>query len=218
MARQFDRPTAGNMATPAQLVRYFDKFLTALEGVTADLQDQITAIAAAQAAADAAQTAADAAAADAATAQTTATSAATDAAAAQPTADAVTLTDRIGGSAVIPDEVLTATDAGTDATITIAANARLYNDGTTLTGIAGGSITGLAYSTTYGVYYDDPTASTTTPTYHATTTLSNALNNFVSGRHFVGNVTTPASGGAAVSGGYQPPGSSSDYKGKFTSV
>jgi hypothetical protein len=198
------------MSTEAQVVRYFDKFLTALEGVTTNLQDQITAIAAAQAAADAAAAAA-------ATAQTTATTAATDAAAAQTTADAVNLNDKIGGSYVIPADALSASDAGTNATITIAANTRVYNDASTLA-VAGGSITGLAYSTTYGVYYDDPTTADTTPTYVATATLSNALNNFVTGRHFVGNVTTPAAGGTSTSGGYTPPATDPADRNKFSTL
>lgn len=135
--------------------------------------------------------------------------------AAQATADAAKRNDKITASSVIPANVLSASDAGTSATITIAPNARVYGDATQLTGIAGGTITGLAYSTTYGVYYDDLMTANTSPTYHATTTASNALNNFVPGRHFLGLVTTPASGGTATTGGYSPPATGGSDRDKF---
>src|SRR4051812_15238865 len=98
------------MTTPAQIVRYFDKFLTALEGVNADLQSQITAIAAAQAAADAAQITAN-------TAQTAATTA-------QSTADTVKRDDSISTSWTSPGTILSATDAGSNATITVSNHTR----------------------------------------------------------------------------------------------
>jgi hypothetical protein len=119
--------------------------------------------------------------------------------------------DKISASATSPSNILTASDAGTDATITIASHTRLYGDATSLS-VTGGSITGLAYSTIYGVYYDDTTTANTTPTYHATTTLKNAMANFAAGRHYCGQVTTPASGGGSTSGsGAQPPQGSGPY-------
>ncbi len=51
MARAFDRPTAGNLSTPAQIVRFFDKFLTALEANLGALSAADAALAAALAAA-----------------------------------------------------------------------------------------------------------------------------------------------------------------------
>jgi len=70
----------------------------------------------------------------------------------------------------------------------------------------------LAYSTEYAIYYDDPTTANTTPTYHATTALNNAQPNFIVGRHYVDQVTTPAAGGGSVSGGgIKPPGGGGPY-------
>jgi hypothetical protein len=61
VARAFDRPAAGNLSSPAQIVRYFDKFLTALEGNLGALAEaeaaNANAIAALAAAAAAAHTA-----------------------------------------------------------------------------------------------------------------------------------------------------------------
>lgn len=109
--------------------------------------------------------------------------------------------------------ILSASDAGTDATITVANHTRVYPvQGTiavppvtfTNTPFA---ITGLAYSTTYYVYYDDTTLASTAPTFLATTSSATAQVGAAAGRHFVGFVTTPASGGGATSGGGgAPPG------------
>lgn len=217
MARLLDRLTLGN-STGTPFIRLWDRVCTQIEDLFASQQDQIDDITALQTAQATLISDLAAAVADITAAQAAADAAAADAATAQTTADAVTLSDKIGGSSVIPAEVLSASDAGTDATITIAAHARLYNDGSTLSGIGGGSLTGLSYSTTYNVYYDDPTASTTTPSYQATDTLSNALNNFIAGRHFVGTVTTPASGGTATSGGYTPPATDPADRNKYSTL
>jgi hypothetical protein len=157
-------------------------------------------------------------------AQSTANTATTDAATAQGTANTANTTantvkrdDKIGGSSVIPADVLTASDAGTDATVVVAAHTRLYNDNSSLS-VGGHTFTGLAYSTSYGVYYDDTTTSDTTPTYHTTTTLSHALNNFVAGRHYVGIVTTPASGGSPTTGGSTPIGTDTADRSQLSSV
>lgn len=112
----------------------------------------------------------------------------------------------IVGSFTVPSIVLTASDAGSDATIDIAAHTRRYADQSE-TAVGAGSITGLAYSTAYAVYYDDTTREDTTPTYVATTSLDEAQNNYEDGRHLVGTVVTPASGGGSTSGGTSPPGS-----------
>jgi hypothetical protein len=114
--------------------------------------------------------------------------------------------DAISSSYTAPSAVLTASDAGSNATITIAAHTRFYGDETSLA-VAGGSLTGLAYSTIYAVYYDDSTRADTTPTYVSTTTINEAQNNYVAGRHLVGTVTTPAAAGPPTSGGTSPPGS-----------
>jgi hypothetical protein len=107
--------------------------------------------------------------------------------------------------------IVTASDAGTDATVTIANHTRVYPVQGSIdvpdVAITGASITGLAYSTEYFIYYDDPTLADTTPAFQATTVSADAQVGAAAGRHFVGYVTTPASGGGSTSGGGgAPPG------------
>ena len=128
------------------------------------------------------------------------------AAAAQVSADAVTTANAISASWISPAAVLMAEDAGTNASITIDDFTRFYDDGTN-TDVTGGTLTGLAYSTLYSIYYDDPTRADETPTFVATTFGGQARHNFAPGRHFVGTVTTPAAGAPPNDGGgYVPPG------------
>lgn len=179
-------------------------FRTKFNDVMVKKQVLINAItAAAKVLADAAQTQAN-------TATTNAATATTNAATAQTAANLAKLNDKISASATVPSNSLTATDAGANATITIAANVRQYGDGTSLS-VSGGSLTGKSYSTVYAIYYDDATVADTTPTYVATTTLKDAQPGKVSGRHYVGQITTPASGGGATGGGYVPPGGGGPY-------
>lgn len=120
--------------------------------------------------------------------------------------NAVTTANAISASWMTPPSVLTATDAGSDATITVANFTRFYDDGSSVA-VTGGDLTGLAYETTYAVYYDDATRAATTPTFVATTLTGTARHNYASGRHYVDTITTPASGGSGTSGGgYTPPG------------
>ena len=110
-----------------------------------------------------------------------------------------------------PGSVLSAADAGTTATITIASHTRVYPivGGLDLPDVAitGGAIAGLAFSTRYYVYYDDTTLSSTTPTFQATTVSASAQVGAATGRHFVGFITTPADGAGGTSGqGGAPPG------------
>lgn len=119
-------------------------------------------------------------------------------------------TDAISGSHTEPSIVLSAADVGSDVTITIASHVRRYPDGSSVS-IAGGAITGLSFTTPYAVYYDEPTRTVKTPTFHATATVKQAANNFVIGRHFVGNLTTPADGMSATTGGTYPPGGGGNY-------
>lgn len=125
--------------------------------------------------------------------------------AAQSTADTVKRTDKISGSSVVPANVLSASDAGSNASVTVAAHTRVYGDGSQLS-VGGHTFTGKSYSTKYAVYYNDATTSDTTPTYQITTTLSNAVANFATGRHFVGTITTPAAAAGPTSGGTSAPG------------
>jgi hypothetical protein len=90
---------------------------------------------------------------------------------------------------------LTATAAGATATISVSAHTRVYTDATA--SVNSGSIAGLAYNTTYSVYYDDEDRSGGAVTYASTTNagdaVTSATNRF---RHFVGAVTTPPTSGS----------------------
>lgn len=163
-----------------------------------DIQDALDAAAAAQASADAAAADAASAASDAATAQTTATTANT-------TANTVKRDDSISTSWTSPGSILTAADAGSNATITIAAHTRKYTDATSVS-VNGGSITGRAYSTLYHVYYTQTSRAGGSVSYQSTTDPNVALPNAAAGRHYCGSVTTPAAGGGATAGGPNPPG------------
>lgn len=175
---------------------WWDTFASNLETAFNDLSNNVAAIQAAQAAADAAQASANTAQTSANTAQSTATSSYREAA-------------RINSYQNPGAGILSASDAGTSATITIATHTRVYpvEGGIDVPDviITGGSLTGLAYSTTYFVYYDDTTLASTTPTFVATTSSATAQVGSAAGRHFVGYVTTPASGGGTTSGGGSAP-------------
>ena len=86
---------------------------------------------------------------------------------------------------------LTATDAGSNATISIAAfTMRTSSKGDISEN--SGSITTLSYSTLYYIYFDDPTLAGGAVTYAATTTKTTAINGV--GRFFVGSIITPKAG------------------------
>lgn len=138
-----------------------------------------------QAAIDAAA-AANAAAAAANTAATTANNA----------ADAASADNAIANSGVV-GLTMTASDAGASATITISAHTRVYADGTSAA-VLGGSITGLAYSTSYYVYYHDAAHAGGAVSYLYSTSASAAIQ--AGDVHSVGAVTTPAAAGAPKDG------------------
>lgn len=97
--------------------------------------------------------------------------------------------------------VLSATADGT-ATISVAAHERHYLNTTVAIAVAAGAITGLAPSTTYQVFYDDPEFEGGAVTYQASPTIEGALASLEHpARHFVGEVATPASGGTGTTGG-----------------
>ncbi len=155
-------------------------------------------------AAAAAQAAADSAEASAATATTAAESAQTSADTAQSSADGANSVAALTASGVTPNP-LTATDAGSDAKITVAAHTRVYGDGSTLSIAGPVDLTGRAYSTLYFVYYDDPTRADTTPSYQTTTSEATAAQ--TGDRHLVGMVLTPAAAAPPNDGDYvRPPG------------
>ena len=153
----------------------------AIEGAIQILAEAVDGILAAQAAAEAANAAAAVAQDAAATAQVAA-EAANDAAAAVGSEGTITASGTSGLT-------LTATDAGTDATVNISAHTRIYGDGSSVS-VSAGSITGLAYSTDYWVFYDDPTRAGGSVTYQHSTDPADAVQ--TGDRHSVGAVTTPA--------------------------
>lgn len=149
-------------------------------------------------AADAAQAAAAAAAASAATAQTAANSAQTSANTAQASADDANSVASLTNSGVTGCTI-TATDAGSNVTVTISAHTRKYGDGTSVS-VNGGSVTGLNYSTTYFIYYDQASRAGGAVTYVATTSEATAAQ--TGDRHCVGMVVTPAAAGPPADGDY----------------
>lgn len=175
-----------NRIPTTAFMQWWNTFAQQIELSITGIQDALDAAGIAQAAADAAQTAADA--------------AATAATNAQNAADGATgLTSVVNSGVDISP--LTATDAGSDVTINIAAHNRTYADGTTVA-VSSGSLTGLAYTTTYFVYYDDPTRAGGSVTYVSTTTEADAAQ--VGDRHLVGKVLTPAAAAPDIDGEYIP--------------
>jgi hypothetical protein len=193
VARFLDRLNPSN-STGLPFIKLWQKNCESVEAAIAGLQDTIDAVIAAQAAADAANAAAAAAGAAATAADAAATSA-------QTTADNITDANEIGTS-FVSGCTITATDAGTDVTITISAHTRKYPqpDGSTVdVAVNGGSLTGRAYTTLYYVYYDDPTRAGGAVTYASTTSDTTAAQ--LGDRHLVGSVLTPAAAGGPTGGG-----------------
>lgn len=121
-------------------------------------------------------------------------------------AETAQVNDARSSSYTVPTNVLTGSDAGSDASIAIAGHIRVYPGRVDKT-VDAGSLTGLAYSTAYFVYYDDPDLAGGAVTFVATTVQKDSQVGAAAGRHFVGTVTTPAGGGGASSGtGTYPPG------------
>ena len=157
-----------------------------------NIESEVGALAAADAA-NAAAAAANAAAA-------TATSAA---ASAQSTADSIQLEADLVNS-YVTGLTLGATDAGSNASISISAHSRVYGDGTTVS-VNSGNLTGLSYSTAYYIYYDQASRAGGAVTYASTTTSATSAQ--TGNRHFVGVITTPAAAAGPTSGyGISPPG------------
>ena len=164
-----------------------------------NIESEVGALAAADAA-NAAAAAANAAAASASSAATTANSAAT---AAQSTADAIQLEAELVNS-YVTGLTLGATDAGASASISISAHSRVYGNGTSVS-VNSGSLTGLSYSTAYYIYYDQVSRAGGAVTYASTTTAATSAQ--TGNRHFVGVITTPAAAAGPTSGyGVSPPG------------
>jgi hypothetical protein len=99
---------------------------------------------------------------------------------------------------------MTATDAGSNATITISAHTRNYGDGTSVS-VNAGTVTTLAYSTDYYVYYDQASRAGGAVSYQATTSQATAAQ--TGDRHSLGAVSTPAALGGPIDGNINlPPG------------
>ena len=99
------------------------------------------------------------------------------------------------------DGVLSATAVG-EAEISVAAHDRHYLNSTVAVHLNAGAIDGLAFNTTYQVFYDDPKFEGGSVAYQASTTIEGALASLEHpARHFVGEVKTPASGGTGTTGG-----------------
>lgn len=184
---------------PQLFERYWDESARSIESALNSILS-LPAINAAIAAATASAAAANTAAATANTAATTANTAATTA--------QTTATASVAATALLnsyPTGVtITGTDAGTNVTVSVSAHNRVYPPSTTVA-VSAGSITALAYSTTYFIYYDDSARTGGAVTYVATTSASTAAQ--TGNRHLVGSVLTPAALAAASTGKYvQPPG------------
>lgn len=97
--------------------------------------------------------------------------------------------------------ILTATDAGTNATIAVSAHTRKIPGESGVVSITynSGSITGLAFSTRYFIYADDATQAGGAVTYIATTNSDDLV--ALAARVYMGEVTTPADGGTGETGG-----------------
>jgi hypothetical protein len=185
MTKRLDRLNPSNSAGIA-FQKLWQKNCESLEEALDNLESAVAAIQAAQDAADLANAAA--------------TAADTAAAAAQTTADGITEASELSSS-FVTGATITATDAGTDVTVTISAHTRHYPqpDGSTVdVSVNGGSVTALAYSTSYYIYYDDPSRAGGAVTYAATTSTATAAQ--IGDRHCVGGVLTPAAAAAPTGG------------------
>ena len=180
-------------------------FLRYLNSAFQSLVNNANATNAALAAAGIAQAAAVAANTAATGAQTAANTAQTAANTAQDAADATIEATALANSWVTGLTV-TATDAGANATITISAHTRNYAyDPVTTKAVNGGSLTALAYDTTYYIYYDQASRLGGAVTYVVTTVATNVAQ--VNNRHSVATVRTPLAAGAPKAGfGVVPPG------------
>ena len=102
-------------------------------------------------------------------------------------------------SYTVPATILAASDAGDNTiTITISDHNRVYGDETTVA-VTGGTLTGLLPSTRYYVFYDDPDWQGGTVVY--STCDCPDMGGQGNGQHAVGDILTPAIGGATTGGG-----------------
>lgn len=174
--------------------RWWQAVVQALESAFNTLESTVFAIQAVQDAANTAQAAAD-------SAQASATAAASAASTAQTTATDVGTFAMLNGSGVV-GATITASDTGLDAQVVITSHTRIYGDGSSVS-VTGTTISGLAYSTLYFIYYDQASYAGGTVSYQVTTSEATAAQ--VNDRHLVGSVVTPASLDPDVTGKYVKP-------------
>ena len=97
----------------------------------------------------------------------------------------------------VPRKLLTASDIGSTATISVARQDWDYPDSEAVVTRELGSIAGLAFDTQYFIYFDDDTLANGAPTYLATTDEQLAQNSSsFPARHYLGGIRTPANGAA----------------------
>jgi hypothetical protein len=105
------------------------------------------------------------------------------------------------------------TNAGSSVTVVVPSHTRVYPAPYPEVTVAGGTLSGLAYNTTYIIYYDDPGLAGGAVSYHVTTAPADgyysALNPF---RHNVGYIQTMTSGGTGGGGGGGGPGGSGGWQ------
>lgn len=171
--------------------QWWQKVAEALETAIGGIQDNVAAINAALGAANIANAAAKTANAAAAAAGTAATNA-------QAAADATAAETRINNS-YVTGVTLTASDAGSNATVAVTAHTRIYGDGTSVS-VNAGSITALTYSTLYYVYYVQASRAGGAVTYLATTSQATAAQ--TGDTHLLGSVTTPVAAAPNNTGRY----------------
>lgn len=171
-------------------------YQTKWQRVMENIEASVNAVIDAQNAADAATAAAATANAAAGAANTAATTAAGAAATANTAATAASSASALATSGT-SGLTITATDIGASVTITISAHTRVYGDGTSVA-VTGGTVTGLAYSTVYYIYYDQPSRAGGAVTYLSTTTQATAAQ--TADRHSLGAVTTPAAAAPPATG------------------
>lgn len=101
---------------------------------------------------------------------------------------------------------LTSTNDGGVASIAIAAHDRNYLDPAVAVPVSSGLVTGLAASTAYYVYYDDPAFAGGSVSYQVTTVAeAAAASQAFPTRHSFPAITTPATSGGGTVGDEPPP-------------
>lgn len=104
-----------------------------------------------------------------------------------------------------PGNILSATDNGASATITISNHVRVYPVQGSIdvpdVSITGDALAGKTSGVRHWVFYDDTTLADTTPNFQTTTSSATAQAGAAAGRHIVGYVDTPAAGGGGTTAG-----------------